>query len=215
MNRQAYPLAWPVERPRTPASKRRRATFGKTVSDGSPWVRKAQLTVSQALSRLATELTRLGRVSSVVISTNVKVRRDGLPYSGLGEPSDPGVAVYFDLDGKPHCFPCDAWDRLADNVAAIAAHIGALRSIERWGVGSVEQAFTGYRALPAAGETTRRPWREVLGVPSDESGKMVVKTAIKSARFKAHPDRHNGDRTLWDEVEEAARAATAAMGLDS
>jgi hypothetical protein len=48
-------------------------------------------------------------------------------------------------------------------MAALAAHIGALRGQDRWGVGSVEQAFTGYQALPAP--MVVNDWRAVLGDP--------------------------------------------------
>lgn len=54
-----------------------------------------------ALARLKEELGRLG-ARYPVVSSNVELRRDGLPLSGRPEPHDPGVAVYFQLAGRPH-----------------------------------------------------------------------------------------------------------------
>jgi len=56
------------------------------------------------------------------------------------------------------CLACDRWDKVQDNIYAIAMTIEPLRGIERWGSGSmVEQAFTGFFALPAP----KSPW-EIL-----------------------------------------------------
>ena len=87
----AYPLQWPPARPRKTA--RRTARF----SNGG-----GSLTVAVALARRKNELDRLG-ARYPVISSNVKLRRDGLPRSGQPEPRDPGVARYFQLGGRQHC----------------------------------------------------------------------------------------------------------------
>ena len=81
-------------------------------------------------------------------------------------PDDPGVAVYFQLHDKERVLACDKWDTVADNIAAIAAHIDGIRRQDRYGVGTIDQAFAGYSALPPPGGTSRptRPWHEVLGV---------------------------------------------------
>ena len=73
-----------------------------------------------------------------MISTNLKLRLDGLPRSDQATPADPGVAVYFELDGKTIVLACDKWNRVADNIYAIAKHVDALRGQDRWGVGTVE-----------------------------------------------------------------------------
>jgi hypothetical protein len=132
------------------------------------------------------ELRRLG-ASGVVITTNVPTRQDGLPYSSAREPDDPGVAVYFRLSGAVHCLACDRWDRVADNLAAVAHHVAAMRGQSRWGVGSVEQAFAGYRALPAA--AAKRPWWELLGFSQLPARLEIARDAWREWIFKAHPDR--------------------------
>jgi hypothetical protein len=95
-----------------------------------------------------------------------QLRRDGTPRSEVRMPDDPGVAVYFQLHDKERVLACDKWDTVADNIAAIAAHIDGIRRQDRYGVGTIDQAFAGYSALPPPGGTSRptRPWHEVLGV---------------------------------------------------
>ncbi|NIV38132.1 MAG: J domain-containing protein, partial [Anaerolineae bacterium] len=162
MTVDAYPLHWPHWFPRTDPAHRQRARFNR---DGRP------LTIADARGRVLREIgafTRPGHTyridpDQVVISTDVPVRQDGLPYSGRKPPEDSGVAVYFELDGEPHVLPCDTWDRVADNMAAIAAHLGAMRGMERWGVGDLRSHFAGFTAL----EHNPDPdgdWPYILGV---------------------------------------------------
>lgn len=149
---QAYPLQWPQGRPRTAWDARRRSAFKDF---GKP------LTIAVALGRLQAEIDRLG-ADVYVLSANLVLRLDGLPKSGQSEPADPGVALYFQLGGKPHCLPCDTYDRAADNIAAIAKHIEATRAIERYGVATLSEMFAGFTALPAP--NAKRSWRAVLGL---------------------------------------------------
>jgi hypothetical protein len=138
----AFPLAWPDGWPR--AKGRQRASFKRQGDRG--WMEA--LTVAIARKRLGDELDRLG-ARYVTLSTNLELRLDGQPRSGQPEPYDPGAAVYFHLQGKPIALACDKWDRVADNIAAIAKHIEAMRGMDRWGVGSAARAFAGYERLPA------------------------------------------------------------------
>ena len=87
--------------------------------------------MTDATSRLIHECRLLG-AANVIVSTNVAVRRDGLPYARQRTPEDPGAAVYFKLESVPEglVLACDRWLRVEDNVAAVAAHIGALRGID-------------------------------------------------------------------------------------
>lgn len=207
----AYPLSWPLGRERTPRMDRKGADFGKRESNTSGgWRMLKRLTVSQALDRLDAEVrafTRRGynwRINpvDVVVSTNVRTRRDGLPYSGEREPDDPGVAVYFQLDGEDYCLACDRWTRVADNLAAVAAHLGALRGMERWGVGDMRQAFAGYTALPAP-EGPR--WHEVLGVAAN-ARRAEIEAAYRRRRSESHPDR-GGNGADFDAVQRAYEEA--------
>ena len=41
-----------------------------------------------------------GGADDGMLSTNLRVKIDGLPYSNQKEPEDPGIAVYFDWEGQ-------------------------------------------------------------------------------------------------------------------
>jgi len=159
--------------------------------------------VAAARKRLEGELDRLN-ASEVVLSTNIALRLDGLPRSGQGEPSDPGVAVYFRLLGKPRTLACDRWDRVADNMAAIAGHVAAIRAVDRYGVGTLEQAFAGYAALPASTEE----WWLVLGVEPNATIEEVEE-AFRDLAKRHHPDAGGapGEMARLTAAREAARRA--------
>jgi hypothetical protein len=127
----------------------------------------------------------LGGVDPIV-STNIPLRRDGLPYADRRPPSDKGVAVYFKLKGRQMVFACDRWDGIEDNLHSIELTINALRGIERWGASQMlERAFTGFAALPAKSE-----WWEILGF---KSGAIASFDQVKEARNRLaqqhHPDK--------------------------
>lgn len=131
-NITAYPLTWPFgwKRTRLPqVSRFKPKQFG------------------MARDFLLKEIDRAGG-TEVVLSTNIELRYDGLPYANRRQPEDRGVAVYFKLDKKDVSLACDRWDKIEHNIYAIAMHIDALRAQDRWGVGTLEQAFRGYVAIP-------------------------------------------------------------------
>jgi hypothetical protein len=187
----AFPLQWPAGWPR--AKYRQRAAFGKISSRG--W--KEAATVANARDRLSGELDRLGARYSV-LSTNLELRLDGLPRSNQSEPYDPGVAVYFQLGGKPIALACDKWDRVADNIIALAKHIEALRGMDRWGVGTASQAFAGYEALPAPD-----PWWKVLGLAGPNVTRSDIVIAYRKTSQDAHPDRPGGSHDKMAQVNAA------------
>ena len=110
----------------------------------------------QAAQDLDDELDRLrADTEGRVLTSALRVRSDARPIARQASPTERGVALYFNLRGKPKVFACDRWARIEHNVRAIAKTIEALRGVDRWGCGTVEKAFTGYQALPevASGET--------------------------------------------------------------
>ena len=200
---EAFPLEWPSGWRRTPPAERKRASFSKEEraygSTGSSWSRSRPLTLADARARLMAELDLLG-ADSTILSTNVELRLDGMPRSGQPEPDDPGVAVYIRWFVKPYCFACDRWDRVADNIAALAKHINAMRGMDRWGVGRLEQAFQGYLALPAPPQ-----WWDVLGVESSAT-EAEIQAAYKRLAAKHHPDR-GGSSARMAEINAGRDAA--------
>jgi len=196
-----YPLSWPIGWKRTPPAERKRADFGKTIEksyverhyDGRPnetktRKSKAPLSASDAALRLEAELDRLG-AEDAKLSTSQKLRIDGTPRSDLSEPTDVGAAVYFTLNGKARVLACDRWTRVADNIAAIAQHIDALRRIERYGIGDLNQAFAGYAALPPVGGTQGGDWRAELEIASAERLTLEqVEAQYRTLLKRRHPD---------------------------
>lgn len=185
----AYPLQWPSGWPRTKA--RKPAKFGKgervgTTATSNGWINKRELTISDGVKRVLGELERLnvGR-GNAIISTNVQLRLDGLPYSNTREPSDPGVAVYWRVQNKGpmKVMAVDRYDRVADNLAAIAATLEAMRAIERHGGAQIlERAFTGFTALPGVPTC----W-DVLGVKRGSS-REEIEGAFRDLAKRHHPD---------------------------
>lgn len=199
MTINAYPLDWPQSWKRTPAHQRKAAQFS-TKQRGH---QNRHLTISDGVSRVLTEFERMGvSEDDLIISTNVKPRLDGLPRSGEREPDDPGVAVYWSSRGREmRCMAVDRYDRVADNLAAIAATLEAMRAIERHGGAEIlERAYTGFTALPPpiAGE---QPWYVVLDCDPDDD-QDHIKRAYQYERSKHHPDK-GGDAKQFDRVQKA------------
>lgn len=141
----SYPLSWPVGKPRTEPHKRSRARFGTKGSNG--WMRET--TFQEAASMLYRELELL-KAKNAVLSSNLQLRNDGIPYANQRRPEDVGIAVYFSYEGNDTVMSCDMWDRPEDNIKAIAKTIENLRGIERWGSKDMMKAsFRGFMQLPS------------------------------------------------------------------
>src|SRR5690606_32375770 len=130
-NPTRYPLCWPAGWPRTAPPSREFGRFGRRDTQRAYAVLR-ELTIAQATQRVLDELGRMGvSCQDVVVSTDVELRADGLPRSARPHPSDPGVAVYWTTrkDGQ-RCMAIDRYRRVADNLAAVAATLEAMRAIE-------------------------------------------------------------------------------------
>jgi len=124
---------------------------------------------------------------------------------------DPGAAVYFRLQGKPRVLACDGWDRLADNLVALAKDVEAQRGRIRWRVGSLEQAFAGYAKALAAVEA-RKPWWQVLGFSSPpQTYEQAAKKYIDLMAMH-HPDK-GGNPNQAAEINAAWQEGQEEMGL--
>jgi hypothetical protein len=210
-----YPLAWPFGWKRIASGQRSRAKFRKgerQYGNGGSWMRTSELTVPQGLHRLKLELERLG-ARAIIISTNVELNSYGDPRGGRRAPDDPGVAVYFRLGGKDRVLACDRWDRTADNLAAVAAHIECIRGIDRYGVGTLDQAFAGYDALPPPGAENRPPWRKVLGLRDGQDvTRETILTAYRGLAKLMHPDLQGGPHSAMAQLNQARDAALRELG---
>jgi len=191
----AFPLAWPQGWPRTPDYKRQSDRIFASKSRGP-------ITMALAGAQLRSEL-RLLWAASPVISTNVALRQDGQPYSDQRKLTDPGVAIYFQLKGKPMVMASDRYQTVGGNMRSLALAIDAMRQLERHGGGTMmERAFSGFAALPPPNQV-KRPWRQVMGF----SDKAILDTRTVADRFRTlaqsrHPD-NGGSHELMSELNVA------------
>lgn len=186
MSAQAYPLAWPEGWPRTP---RKESS-------------KFKATLSSALEFVHKELRLMG-ARSVVISSNVTL--------GTSRPAEPGVAVYFELNGDQMCIPCERYQKVEDNLQAIGKTIEALRGIERWGAKHmVKAAFRGFSALPSPAAI--EDWRQVLGYePGERPSIGHLTDRYRSLRSAQHPDK-GGSAAQFHRIQAAFERAHAEIG---
>lgn len=195
----AYPLQWPAGWPRTKAYARKGAPFHRherqyaSEPGGVDVVKKRDLTIMDGCERALNELARMGiDRQDVVISTNVRTRLDGLPRSGEPKPDDPGVAVYWETRKREHrVMAIDRYTEVADNLAAVALTLAAMRAIERHGGAQIlDRAFTGFDALPAPGDEWK--WRdEFRGLSPD-----AIDRRYRELAALHHPDKGGDDATM-------------------
>lgn len=81
-----------------------------------------------------------------------------------------------------------------------------LQGQERWGVGTLDQAFAGFVALP---DPNQRKWWEVLGLHPTASVDEIEKKRIELAKIY-HPDNQStGDEELFKQIQLAYEIAKA------
>lgn len=187
-------------------------------------------TWSSTLELLSREIDQLGG-RDVVIEADVReqdIRNDGMLRANA-RPSSPAVVVAFEtrLHG-PMLYRCDRYvtgwrgegaDSWQHNARAIAKTLEALRAVDRYGATETGQQYAGFKALPSGTAmppshmTTDEAWsiigsyqpRNIAALRADHTADEL-RAAYRRARAANHPDRHDGDRALWDQVEQAARS---------
>jgi hypothetical protein len=190
--KEAYPLQWPAGW--------KRSTYRSSSNFKVPEA------FGRIRDKLLAEVRRMGG-TSVVLSTNIPLTKDGLPYAKFAAPADPGVAIYFVRKGKAMALACDKWRTVAENVHALTLSIEAMRGLERWGSSEVmERSFTGFTALPPPmSEQVVRTWRAVFGFAELTTPTIeMVRERRKSLLFQYHPDL--GDTPSDAKCQEVNRA---------
>jgi len=199
MNPTAYPLTWPDGWPRIPAQNRERSRF--------------RTSYAGAFDNLMNELSLLG-ASSIVVSSNAPLRRDGRPYTDAmaDDLDDPGVAVWFLLRGEPRVMARDGHPTPAENLHAIGHVIGHLRGLERHGGAyMMTRAFSAFAALPAPTGQSKRSWREILGFHDIQLPcKAAIDHAWREKARAAHPDA-GGSNDAMAELNRARAEALAEL----
>jgi hypothetical protein len=196
----AFPLDWPVGYPRGKSKKR--ATF--------------KATVAKARDQILRELRLMGVPDyHVIISSNAPISSRTMQMLAMkAEPADPGVAVYFRKNDRAHVLACDKWDRMADNLRALAMTLEAMRGLDRWGCSEMlDRVFQGFTALPPppAHKGKAKPWHEVLGVDA-HAGIDLIEQCYRMKMRAAHPDAGGTHEAAWElnhAITEARRARGA------
>jgi hypothetical protein len=178
---EAFPLRWPPGRPRTRPERRQEAPI--------------EAAFAVAVRRAMAEVNLLpGR--GPILSLDLPLGLDGRPLEGHRDrqPGDPGAALYFGFEGERHCVSCDFWQRVEDNVQAIAFCIESLRRLQRSaGFEVLRQAMKGFYAPYGRGEA--ESWWNVLGVAFD-APLYAAEAAYRQRVLRAHPDRGGSDEAM-------------------
>lgn len=201
MSAESFPLSWPDGWPRTPMAKRGKSRFVANTYDQIRMIHR--------------EL-KLLKAKNVVVSSNVPLRQDGMPYADYlrRRYDDPGVAVYFTLKDRNLCMARDAYWTPFENMRSLVMTVSGMRQIERHGGSAMmEKAFSGFIAI--APPDWKKPWREVFGLKADASVDPKDLTALNSLyRAKArnrHPDA-GGSEQLMAELNVAYEEAKREIG---
>ena len=193
--RKSYPLSWPDGWKRT-----------QSRSLGHFKVARQWISVHDATRRVLEQFRLMGvSDNDIIVSTNIPLRLDGMPRSDK-EPSDPGVAVYWQTKKTGmRCMAIDRYQHVADNIAALAATLEAMRAIERHGGATIlERAFLGFAALP---EKASQPWREVFGIAITTAATWpLIEERFRALVQVHHPDK-GGDRGEFEKIVQAREAA--------
>lgn len=168
-----------------------------------------QTTVKQSITKILHELRLMGIPDKdVIISTNLQLQNNGLPYSSQKPPKDTGASVWWVGKNKQQrVIALDSYNKVEHNLSAIGKTLEAMRGINRWGGSEIlERTFTGFIALPATTEGSN--WRGVFAeyVTIDIVNLDDLEIAYRLARSESHPDK-GGSSEEFIKVTEAYDAA--------
>jgi hypothetical protein len=145
----------------------------------APWEKTLRL--------LESELTKI-RARDITIEGfffQDDIRNDGWPRSAA-RPTQPGVILRFVTKKGVMEFACDRFTHWQKNVRAIALGLEALRKIDKYGITSEEEQYSGWLRLPVAS-------------PVDEATECA-KILIEHASVNYAPSQILGDSNVFDEV---------------
>lgn len=165
---------------------------------------------SNTMELLDRELWYLGPASSnapAVLQIAMRqqdFRVDGMPRANA-KPDHPGVILAVESTKGSLSFPCDRFLRWQDNLRAITLGLEGLRRLDRYGITTGHQQYTGWRQLePGPAQPSTWDAEAVLRLfggrrAEGESVRDVYRRAVKAT----HPDR-GGRREDFERVQAAA-----------
>jgi hypothetical protein len=172
-----------------------------------------KVSYGQTLNLLESELDKLN-AKNIVIQVDLpesKIRNDGLPYS-TANPVFQGVILAFDSKFGPLKYFTDTFNKWQNNLRAIALGLEALRKVDRYGITKRGEQYTGWKQLPAAGESffsestaanfiSTHSGYSVSEITND---KGLLRKAYYKAALKLHPDK-GGTQALFDTLNKAKK----------
>lgn len=176
-------------------------------------------TYSSTLILLDRELHLLRATTAVVqLAVNEgQVRRDG-KLRAAAYPDHPGVILSFDTKAGHFRYAADRFTHWHDNLRAIVLGLEALRKIERYGIGSGTEQYTGFLQL----ETGPQPimtYDDAVAFVAHAAGVSRARVRwtdpdSRAATYRAaaralHPDSPGGSHDLFQRLQEAKRLLDA------
>lgn len=190
----------PLEQyPGTPTARRVFGPFGRA-------------TWNSTLDKLEHELEAL-RATNVVLMmdlTESDLRLNGQIRAGA-RPATPRVVLAFGSIHGPLKYACDRFHDWQDNVRGIAHGLEALRKLERYGIASRGEQYTGWKALGAGialGPATMTVEQALTFLDEHagmgEGSRGDIGELYRLAAKRLHPD-NGGDEDLFKRLVEAKR----------
>lgn len=180
-----------------------------------------QSSYSDTLALLDRELRMLRATVTVVqIAVNEgQIRRDGkLRASAM--PDHPGVILSFDTKAGHFQYACDRFTHWHANLRAIALGLEALRRIERYGIGSGTEQYTGFLQLESGNGASMTYDEAAEFMRSAAGAPLKIDPALwaefgggiyRRAAVDLHPDT-GGDVDQFKRLQDAKRILDAGKG---
>lgn len=162
------------------------------------------------------------RGKDLVVEVDVSeadIRLDGR-IRAHARPSQPGIRVAFDSRHGPLTYSTDAFTTWQDNVRAVALGLEALRKVDRYGITKRGEQYAGWKALPSGAPEAPTmdidlAWSTLGSYAAPGDKRSIAELRLhataeelrgmhRRARGRWHPDKNNGDRAMWDLIEQAA-----------
>lgn len=163
-----------------------------------------EVTEDKTFEQLEHTLMNRMQAQHVKFVTDKQHKGNGRPYARHSDPPDPGVIVFWEMDGTQHAMACDAYTKVRDNARAILLCLQDKLRVQNRPAATGSAEFEGYRALPPGGDATpqappqrsqqdmtRQEAADLLGV-SPDAEREIIKMAYRTKMKDAHPDR-SGD----------------------